>query len=81
MVVRDGSVEVLSSPRVSTVNVAGTGDSLSAAVAAGLACGLTVDEAIRAAKVFVARAVAGAARWSPRSGPGPIDHLGWSNPT
>jgi hydroxymethylpyrimidine/phosphomethylpyrimidine kinase/hydroxymethylpyrimidine kinase/phosphomethylpyrimidine kinase/thiamine-phosphate diphosphorylase len=34
--------------------------------------------AVRAAKVFVARALAGAAGWRLGAGHGPIDHFGWS---
>jgi hydroxymethylpyrimidine/phosphomethylpyrimidine kinase len=74
------SVTALAAPRVTTANVAGTGDTLSAAVAAGLAHGLDAHAAIAAAKAFVSRAVAGSAGWAMGGGRGPIDHLGWSTP-
>jgi hydroxymethylpyrimidine/phosphomethylpyrimidine kinase len=77
VLVEADSVTLLTGPRVPTVNVAGTGDSLSAAVAAGLAVGLAPGAAVTAAKEFVERALAGAARWRLGRGRGPIDHLGW----
>ena len=71
-------VLVLPGERVDTGNDHGTGCSLSAAVAAHLARGATVPEAITQAKRFVARALAGGAAWRLGSGHGPLDHFGWS---
>jgi hydroxymethylpyrimidine kinase/phosphomethylpyrimidine kinase len=71
-------VVVLPGPRVTTGNDHGTGCSLSAAIAAHLARGVAVPEAIRLAKLFVARALAGSAAWRLGSGHGPLDHFGWS---
>ncbi|HUY40372.1 MAG TPA: bifunctional hydroxymethylpyrimidine kinase/phosphomethylpyrimidine kinase [Candidatus Dormibacteraeota bacterium] len=73
----DGVV-VLEGGRVATANDHGTGCSLSAAIAAGLALGDGHIAAIRAAKDYVAAALAGAAGWHLGSGHGPIDHFGWS---
>jgi hydroxymethylpyrimidine/phosphomethylpyrimidine kinase len=73
----EGSV-VLPAARVATGNDHGTGCSLSAAVAAALAKGATVPEAITQAKSFVALALAGAAAWRLGAGHGPLDHFGWS---
>ncbi len=73
-------VHVLPAERVRTGNDHGTGCSLSAAVAALLARGLPVPEAIEGAKAFVARALAGGARWKLGAGHGPLDHFGWSCP-
>ena len=61
-----------------TGNDHGTGCSLSAAVAAHLARGADVPEAIAQAKRFVARALAGGADWRLGAGHGPLDHFGWS---
>jgi hydroxymethylpyrimidine/phosphomethylpyrimidine kinase len=72
-------IVVLPGTRVATGNDHGTGCSLSAAVAANLARGAAVLEAIGAAKAFVARALAGAAGWGLGAGHGPIDHFGWSD--
>lgn len=67
----------LRAPRVDSVNVHGTGCSFASAVAAGLARGLAVDEALRAAKAFVHRAIRGAAHWRLGAGHGPLDHFGF----
>jgi hydroxymethylpyrimidine/phosphomethylpyrimidine kinase len=72
-------VLVLPGTRVPTGNDHGTGCSLSAAVAANLARGADVLDAIRDAKAFVARALAGSAGWQLGAGHGPIDHFGWSD--
>lgn len=72
---------VLSAPRVATRNVHGTGCSFSAAIAANLARGVPAPEAIRFAKAFVHRALAGAAGWRLGAGHGPVDHLGWGRPS
>jgi hydroxymethylpyrimidine kinase/phosphomethylpyrimidine kinase len=71
-------ITVLEGQRVRTGNDHGTGCSLSAAIAANLALGLGVLEAIEAAKAFVARALAGGADWRLGAGHGPVDHFGWS---
>ena len=73
-------VLVLPGARVDTGNDHGTGCSLSAAVAAYLALGTSVPDAISQAKVFVARALAGGAGWRLGAGHGPLDHFGWSGP-
>ena len=74
----DGT-HILAGERVDTPNDHGTGCSLSAAVAAQLARGATVPEALSAAKAFVTRALAGGARWRLGAGHGPLDHFGWSS--
>ena len=74
-------ITVLDGTRVHTANDHGTGCSLSAAIAAHLALGAEVIEAVREAKAFVARALAGGAGWQLGAGHGPIDHFGWSSGT
>jgi hydroxymethylpyrimidine/phosphomethylpyrimidine kinase len=71
-------IRVLPGERVDTGNDHGTGCTLSAAIAAHLAGGVAVPEAITQAKHFVARALAGGAAWRLGSGHGPLDHFGWS---
>lgn len=71
-------ITVLEAVRVVTGNDHGTGCSLSAAIAAHLARGAPVLEAVRAAKAFVAGGLAGGAGWRLGAGHGPIDHFGWS---
>ena len=56
-------ITVLEAVRVTTGNDHGTGCSLSAAIAANLAMGAGVLDAVREAKAFVARGLAGGADW------------------
>lgn len=77
-VVWDGTdATILSTPRIATANVHGTGCTLSAAAAANLALGATPADAIERAKAFLTRALRGAAGWALGSGQGPVDALGW----
>ena len=73
-----GRIWELRAPRVDTGNNHGTGCTFAAATAAGLAQARPVDEALRAAKEFVRRAIAGAADWRLGAGHGPLDHAGWT---
>jgi len=77
VVVTDRGATTLDGPRVATRNDHGTGCSLAAAIAVGLAEGLDVLDAVRRAKSFVTKALEGAATWTLGEGHGPIDHLGW----
>jgi hydroxymethylpyrimidine kinase/phosphomethylpyrimidine kinase len=70
-------VAFLRSPRIGTRNTHGTGCTFSAAIAARLARGEPVPEAVRGAKEYVSRALAGAASWRLGDGAGPLDHLGF----
>jgi hydroxymethylpyrimidine/phosphomethylpyrimidine kinase len=80
VVVGPDGVTVLHAARVVTSNDHGTGCSLSAAMAAHLARGLAVPDAIGQAKAYVAAALAGGAGWGLGAGHGPLDHFGWSGP-
>lgn len=62
-------------PRVVTKNIHGTGCSLSSAIAAGLAKGLSPAEAVAAAKSWLAGAVAASGDLSVGSGHGPVHHF------
>jgi hydroxymethylpyrimidine/phosphomethylpyrimidine kinase len=77
VVVLDGVDHVLDGPRVVSVNVHGTGCTLSAATAARLALGTDVLGALTCAKEFVTVAIAGATAWHLGAGHGPLDHFGW----
>ncbi|MFZ1062793.1 MAG: bifunctional hydroxymethylpyrimidine kinase/phosphomethylpyrimidine kinase [Acidimicrobiales bacterium] len=70
-------VTVLDAPRVASHNDHGTGCSLSAAIACGLALGRPLPDSTRDAKSFVLAAIKGATSWQLGHGRGPIDHLGW----
>ncbi len=65
----------LSAPRIDTRNTHGTGCTLSAAVAAFLALGQPLDEAVRRAKAFVWQALRHGAALQVGHGNGPVDHL------
>ncbi|MFE1311673.1 bifunctional hydroxymethylpyrimidine kinase/phosphomethylpyrimidine kinase [Streptomyces sp. NPDC058755] len=71
----DGSAEYwLRAPRHDNRHTHGTGCTLASAVASGLAKGLTVPEAVTAAKEYVTGAIA--AGFALGAGIGPVDH-GW----
>ena len=76
VVAHNGEVVLLEVERCSTSNVRGTGDTFSAAIAAGLAKGSSALESVRKAQAFTAEAVHRAVNWKLGSGQGPIDHLG-----
>ncbi|MBS0231996.1 MAG: bifunctional hydroxymethylpyrimidine kinase/phosphomethylpyrimidine kinase [Proteobacteria bacterium] len=62
-------------PRIATTHTHGTGCTLSAAIAAGLACGKPVHEAVHDAKVFVWNALSSGAQMRIGKGEnGPVDH-------
>jgi hydroxymethylpyrimidine/phosphomethylpyrimidine kinase len=72
-VLYDGSEFVhLTAPRIETRHTHGTGCTYSAAITALLARGGTLVAAVREAKDFISRAIAGAPRIG--HGPGPVDH-------
>jgi hydroxymethylpyrimidine/phosphomethylpyrimidine kinase len=65
-------VSVLTSPRQETRHTHGTGCTLASAIAAGLARGLVLGEAVRRAHVYVQAAIASAPGFG--AGHGPLDH-------
>ena len=71
---RDGESERLfRGPRIRTRHTHGTGCTLSAAIAAGLALGTPLPEAVEAAVAWLRKAIAGAPGLG--SGHGPLDHF------
>jgi hydroxymethylpyrimidine/phosphomethylpyrimidine kinase len=62
-------------PRIATKNTHGTGCTLASAIAAGLAKGLPLVEAVREAKAYVSGAIAAADRLQVGSGRGPLHHF------
>jgi hydroxymethylpyrimidine/phosphomethylpyrimidine kinase len=81
IVLTDGQVTELRAPRVATGNNHGSGCSFSSAIAANLARGLSVLDAVGAAKEFVHRGIVGGATWALGKGHGPLDHFGWASTT
>ncbi len=65
----------LGGPRMATTNNHGTGCSLASAIAAGLARGVELLPAVRAAKAYVGRGLEAASGWRLGQGHGPIDHF------
>lgn len=61
--------------RINTQNTHGTGCTLSSAIAAGLAKGETLDDAVKSAKAYIANAIAAADRLSVGHGHGPVHHF------
>ena len=68
-------VQWFSAPRHATRNTHGTGCTLSAAIAAGLAQGLDLVQAIRAAKAYLTAAIRAADGLAIGTGHGPVHHF------
>jgi hydroxymethylpyrimidine/phosphomethylpyrimidine kinase len=65
----------LTAPRIAARNTHGTGCTLAAAIAAGLAKGLPLGEAVTSAKGYVTAAIAAADALAVGSGNGPLHHF------
>jgi hydroxymethylpyrimidine/phosphomethylpyrimidine kinase len=72
---RDGDAVWLREPRIDTKNTHGTGCTLSSAVAAGLARGLPLIDAVQAAKTYIQAAIAAADSLAIGAGHGPVHHF------
>lgn len=77
----DGHVTRLAAKRIDTKNTHGTGCTLSSAIAANLAKGMDLIDAVRAAKQYVTGAIAAADKLEVGHGHGhgPLDHF-WRHP-
>jgi hydroxymethylpyrimidine/phosphomethylpyrimidine kinase len=62
-------------PRIATRNTHGTGCSLSSAIAANLAKGMALDDAVHEAKHWLTGALRAANRLAVGNGPGPVHHF------
>lgn len=71
----NGVVTRLANVRIATNNTHGTGCTLSAAIAALLARGTQLEDAVARAKDYVHRAISAAADIKVGHGSGPVDHL------
>lgn len=72
---RDGELRRFAAPRIATRNSHGTGCTLSSAIAAGLAHGLELTEAVTKGKAFVTEAIRSADSVQVGHGSGPIHHF------
>lgn len=70
-----GQVLELKSKRICTVNTHGTGCTLSSALAAFLAKGLELNEAVGQAKAFIDQAITAGSRYRIGQGHGPVHHF------
>jgi hydroxymethylpyrimidine/phosphomethylpyrimidine kinase len=75
LLVEPQGVTRLAGPRFDTRNTHGTGCTLSSAIAAGLAKGLALAEAVQSAKAYVTTAIGAADRLDIGSGHGPVHHF------
>jgi hydroxymethylpyrimidine/phosphomethylpyrimidine kinase len=64
----------LQSSRIASGNVHGTGCTLSSAIAAGLALGLSLPQAVVEARRYVLQAIAAGAQIHTGGGHGPLNH-------
>lgn len=75
LLVHSGGVVKLEAPRIATRNTHGTGCTLAAAIAALMAAGAPLEQAVRRAKMYVWRALEAGADLRIGHGSGPVDHL------
>lgn len=68
-------VRRFTAPRVNTLNTHGTGCTLSSAIAAGLAKGLPLDDAVAAGKNFISAAIGASNQLQIGRGHGPVHHF------
>lgn len=71
----DSGVQVFSTPRLAARNTHGTGCTLSTAIAAGLAQGLGLAQAVAAAKTYIQGAISHGERLELVSDNGPVHHF------
>jgi len=74
LMLADGTVRVFTHPRIDTPNLHGTGCTLAAAIASGLARGDALPDAVSAALDYVAQAIASGAQLRLGAGNGPLNH-------
>ena len=75
VLVQDGAVRRFTRPRIDTTSTHGTGCTLSAGIAAGLALGRPLKQAVADALDFVHRAIAAAPGLGRGGGHGPLNHF------
>ncbi len=75
LVMSDGEALSVSAPRIQTKNTHGTGCTLSSAIAAGLAKGMSLEDAFRAAHDYLQKAIAAADTLDVGGGHGPVHHF------
>jgi hydroxymethylpyrimidine/phosphomethylpyrimidine kinase len=71
----DVRVTWLDAKRIDTKNTHGTGCSLSSAIAAYMARGLSIEQSVKAAKTYITSAIEAGAEYSLGKGYGPVHHF------
>ena len=71
----DGKQRLFSAPRINTPNTHGTGCTLSSAIAAYVAHGMSLEDAVEAAKNYLTRALQRSAALDVGRGHGPVNHF------
>lgn len=74
LVMQNGQVHWMRAPRIYTANTHGTGCTLSSAIAAQLALGASLLEAVQAARAYVRAALEAGAKVRTGAGSGPLNH-------
>jgi hydroxymethylpyrimidine/phosphomethylpyrimidine kinase len=72
---KDGRLKHFESDRIDTTNTHGTGCTLSAAIAACLAKGLSLEESVRQGKIYITAALESGAAYQLGNGHGPVHHF------
>jgi len=75
LLLTDAGMHWFTAPRHATENTHGTGCTLSSAIAAGLAKGMTLQDAVAAGKVYVTEAIKAADTLKIGHGHGPVHHF------
>ncbi|MHB1199921.1 MAG: bifunctional hydroxymethylpyrimidine kinase/phosphomethylpyrimidine kinase [Polaromonas sp.] len=74
LVMQNGEAHWMRAPRIQTANTHGTGCTLSSAIAAYLALGASLLEAVQAARAYVRAALEGGVKVRTGAGSGPLNH-------
>jgi hydroxymethylpyrimidine/phosphomethylpyrimidine kinase len=74
LLTKNGELHWMRAPRIDTANTHGTGCTLSSAIAAQLALGATLLQAVQAARAYVRAALQAGARVRTGAGSGPLNH-------
>jgi hydroxymethylpyrimidine/phosphomethylpyrimidine kinase len=74
LLAKNGAAHWMRAPRIHTRNTHGTGCTLSSAIAAYLALGATLFEAVQAAHAYVRAALEAGAKVRTGAGCGPLNH-------
>jgi hydroxymethylpyrimidine/phosphomethylpyrimidine kinase len=80
LVTREGGETWMRAPRIATANTHGTGCTLSSAIAAHLALGATLAEAVSKARDYVRQCLQAGAAVRTGNGSGPLNHAGAPRP-